>query len=205
MKIAVIDYGAGNVENVVRAFQHLSIKSNIVSRPDELESFSHVVIPGVGAFDFGMEMLRRRQLDQAITSFVGTGKPVLGICLGMHLLADLGHENGLNEGLHLIRSTVKPLDSIPELSINEIIPHTGWGKTFPSQTSNEIFNVGGDYYFAHSFYFDVADRNELDSYVQLGQAQIPASVKSENVMGVQFHPEKSGTRGLELLQKFLKM
>lgn len=200
--VGIVDYGAGNVENVFRAFRALSTESQLVSKGEEFSQYSHLVIPGVGAFNFGMDMIQERELASPIQEFVKSGKPLLGICLGMHMLADFGHENGVRAGLGLIKGEVKRLTNLPSKPQSETIPHMGWDRTEPLTKSGTIIDLGADYYFAHSYYFEVSNHFDLLSTFAWGETKVAAVIQSDNVTGAQFHPEKSGQQGLELLNRF---
>lgn len=200
--VGIVDYGAGNVENVFRAFRALNTEAQLVSNGAEFSQFSHLVIPGVGAFNFGMDMIHERELAAPIHEFVQSGKPLLGICLGMHMLADFGHENGVRAGLGLIKGEVKRLTTLPNKPQSETIPHMGWDRTEPVAKSGTIIDLGEDYYFAHSFYFEVSNHFDLSSTFAWGETKVAAVIQSDNVTGAQFHPEKSGQQGLRLLNRF---
>lgn len=200
--IGIVDYGAGNVENVFRAFRALDVNVDLVSKPSALANYSHLVIPGVGAFDFGMNQIIDLGFKEPIKDFVNTGKPLLGICLGMHMLADYGHENGGMAGLSLVPGEVRSMNSLKSRPIGETIPHMGWDATEMRTPLAKRAERGIDYYFAHSYFFDAESEKHLVSTFTWGEAKIAATVRSGNVLGVQYHPEKSGNQGIELLRRF---
>lgn len=200
--VAVVDYGAGNILNVLRAFGAQGVRAQLVSDPSGLEEHSHIVLPGVGSFRYGMEQLVSSGLAPAIRRLVGEGKPLLGICLGMQLLAEAGVENGTTPGLDLIGGTVANLrDSVGTQAATRV-PHTGWATVRARPGSDESIGHLGlplDAYFNHSFFLSDALAEQVVAVVEFGSTQIPAAVSWGSVMAVQFHPEKSGQPGLRFL------
>jgi glutamine amidotransferase len=199
-KIALIDYGAGNlrsVENALRAAGAGAIA--VTADPDVVRTADRIVLPGVGAFAACMGALSAidgmiAAMDEAVH---GRGMPFLGICVGMQLLADAGHEYGRHAGLGWIGGDVRlmqPHD--PALKI----PHMGWNDVRPSRPHPLI--VPGEAYFLHSFAFEVADPADVLATTEHG-VPVTAAVGRDNVVGVQFHPEKSQAYGLAFLERFL--
>jgi glutamine amidotransferase len=202
-RIAIIDYGAGNIQNVIRAFSHIGVSGRLVSRREDLEEFSHAVIPGVGSYRYGAENLRRTGLDQGIKAFASQGFPILGICLGMQLLSEDGFEHGSSKGLGLLPGSVIPIVEHHSAMSEERVPHTGWTRIEESIPFHSSLIQGGDYYFSHSYMFDArADPSIVSATYRRGQSSIVSAVERGNVYGVQFHPEKSGELGLDLLNRF---
>jgi imidazole glycerol-phosphate synthase subunit HisH len=202
--VAVVDYGAGNVLNVVRAFLSQGIDAELVADPQALSRYSHVVLPGVGSFRHGMTSLSESGLGNRIQYLVQAGKPVLGICLGMHLLANLGFEDGTTPGLGLIPGEVSNLREILVNDSGVRVPHTGWAQVVWRPAARLLSRVGQplvqDAYFNHSFFLAKPARAEVVATVQVGSREIPAAVERGSVLAVQFHPEKSGPEGLRLLR-----
>ena len=201
--IAIIDCGISNLTSVLHAFEFLKIPTQIVQRPEELKSFSHLVLPGVGAFPQGVENLRARGFFQAVPELVKSGKPILGICLGMQLLAELGEEFSLTPGLALIPGKVK---KIPTQSAEIRLPHIGWNSVTVHSPSALWRGLEKDptFYFLHSYAFADLPVELVAAHCEYGHSII-AAVERENVYGVQFHPEKSQKTGLKLLENFAKL
>lgn len=197
--IALIDYGAGNVFNVIKACRYLGVDVKLTADPATIQSADGVILPGVGAFKAAMANLKRKQLIKTIKNVVKAQTPLLGICLGMQMLFDSSTEFGLTKGLGLIPGSIVrfPADS------SLLIPQVGWNQN-QLQKANSIFKlVDGQYtYFVHSYYAK-CDSQYIVSTVDYG-VSVPAIVQRGNIYGMQFHPEKSGQVGLSLLQAFFK-
>ena len=196
MSIAVIDYGAGNLKSVTKAFEYLGYTADVVASPEQLLKYDALTLPGVGAFPKCMEMLRKRGLDQVVIS-EARKKPLLGICLGMQMLMDSSTEMGGDAGLGLIPGKVERIETDLKL------PHIGWNSlniTNPNALTKGLRN--GDYvYFVHSFAAKVTDPADLALTTEYGNA-VTAMVAKGNVYGCQFHPEKSGDVGMTILRNF---
>ena len=198
--IAIIDYGCGNLFSLSSSLESLGIDCKITSDKAEIENADKIILPGVGAFADAAKKLKESGLGQLVCDLAATGKPILGICLGMQMLFEKSFEYGAHMGLGLIKGYVGPLEGqIPkELKI----PHMGWNKLNFAK-ADPIFKYvePGDYmYFVHSFYARNCVENTL-AFAEYGVA-VPAIVKNGNVYGMQFHPEKSGAKGLALLKAF---
>ena len=195
--IAVIDYGAGNLKSVTKALCYLGYESRIVSDPEDLELADAMILPGVGAFPKCMAALRARGMDRAVTSQAGTGKPLLGICLGMQMLLEESHELGTTAGLGLIPGTVDRIETPLKL------PHIGWNglNILRENPLTAGLSQGDCVYFVHSFLAKPARREDVAMTVDYG-TDVTAMVARENVFGCQFHPEKSGDVGLTILKNF---
>lgn len=203
MNVIIIDYGMGNLGSVQRALEQCSARCAISSNPEDLTNATHIILPGVGAFSEGMNQIHQRGWFTAIREAVfQNSMPLLGICLGMQLLADIGDEGGKTSGLSLIPGEVCLLQ--PQ-SPKERIPHVGWNEIVKSGT-NPIFNDipdGSDFYFVHSYHFKVVNpQNIIATTAYCGE--FSSAVSAGNVFGVQFHPEKSQRSGFQLLRNFLK-
>lgn len=198
--VAVVDYGAGNILNVLRAFAVQGINSELVSEPKKLSQYSHVVLPGVGAFDYGMRNLTSSGLGDEIVALVANGRPVLGICLGMQLLAERGFENGLTPGLGLISGDIVHLNKLNPLDGPTRVPHTGWSSvTWRDGGESEAFQDLATAYFNHSFYLKNPHPSEVLAVTTFGESEIPIAIRAGSLFATQFHPEKSGKAGLRLL------
>lgn len=195
--IKIIDYGVGNLRSVQKAFEYLGYEAEITSDPDEAVEGSGIIIPGVGAFPDAMDNLKKRNMDKALQETVRLNKPVLGICLGMQLLFEKGYEVRECQGLGFIEGSIKRLESGVK------IPHMGWNSLNINRECQLLKGVGeGSYvYFVHSFYAEVKDENNLNASTFYG-TNLPAIVSSNNVFGIQFHPEKSGDVGMLILKNF---
>ncbi|MBQ3045951.1 MAG: imidazole glycerol phosphate synthase subunit HisH [Clostridia bacterium] len=201
--IAIIDYGCGNLFSLSSSLRSLGIECKITGDKDEIASADRIILPGVGAFGDAAQKLRDCGMVELIRKLADESKPILGICLGMQLLFERSFEYGAHVGLGLIKGYVGPLEGqIPE---NLKIPHMGWNKLNLAK-SDPIFKYieQGDYmYFVHSFYAKGCVENTL-AFAEYGVA-VPAIVKSGSVYGMQFHPEKSGAKGLALLKAFAEL
>jgi glutamine amidotransferase len=196
--IAILDYGMGNRASVQNALGFLGYESVVTRDPAVIASASHLILPGVGAFGDGMKAIRERGLDRVMTEEIAKGKPLLGICLGMQLLASRGEEGGSYEGLGCIPGVVKLL-SAGELRI----PHVGWNDVIPKAGENLFVGTEPNiFYFVHSFALVTDEASDVIATCEYG-SPFAAAVRRGNVMGVQFHPEKSQASGLRLLKNFL--
>ena len=200
--IAIIDYGMGNLRSVQKAFEYLGYEAVITDSPDVIASASHVILPGVGAFEDAAKKLRETGLGDVVKAQAKAGKYMMGICLGMQMLLDKSFEYGAHEGLGLISGNVTPIKGFvrPDLKI----PHIGWnGLHFKREHFLFKYIKEGDHaYFVHSFHAtdcekDVIATTEYDK-------ELTAAIGKENVLGCQFHPEKSGDVGLNILRAFVE-
>jgi glutamine amidotransferase len=200
MKIGILNYQAGNLGSITSAIRALSPEVRIIDKSDEVANNDVLIIPGVGAFGYGMDHLEASGLDHAIKEYFSSGKRLIGICLGMHLLASWGTEGSLRKGLDIIPGTVKKL----ERTGSDKVPHLGWDSV--KNINSAAANVQRDFYFAHSFYFDVdsAYTEFVTGTCAWGAGSIPAIISYENCTALQFHPEKSSEYGMLLLSGLLK-
>lgn len=200
--VAIIDYGMGNLRSVANALTSLEAAPAIVSRPEELSASERIVLPGVGAFADGMRNLREGGWVDALEEEVRLkGKPFLGLCVGMQLLADHGTEHGSNPGLGWIAGTVERIASDNGLRV----PHIGWNDvTFtPGHAMYDGLGESDAFYFVHSFVLRPADSSVVSGVCEYG-GDFAASVEVENIRAAQFHPEKSHHAGLRLLKNFVE-
>ena len=196
--IAIVDYGVGNVRSVINALRYIGSDVKVTREADEIGKAAGVILPGVGASGFAMEALG--ETAEVIRGEVKKEKPLLGICLGFQLLFDESHEHGVHKCLGLISGKVVP---IPE---GRTIPHMGWNMV-EFNNGMELFEGLGEgkhFAFAHSYYADVTDSEAQVAYTNYG-IDMTAAVQKGNVFGCQFHPEKSGNDGLEVLRNFEKI
>ncbi len=200
--IAVIDYGVGNVFSLCRSLEAIGQTPVVTGDPEELRKADRLFLPGVGAFADAAAKLRETGLDVVIKEEAAKGKPLMGICLGMQLLFEESYEFGRWEGLGLIPGKVVGMEGTipPELKI----PHIGWNRLlFPDKPRHPLLKTvkdGDCVYFVHSFYAANCDESVIAN-AEYGRV-LTAAVAKDNVMGCQFHPEKSGTVGLAILRTF---
>jgi glutamine amidotransferase len=193
--IGVIDYGMGNLGSVAKALTFLGFPAEIVSDPDRIASFDRLVLPGVGAMSYAMHNLGKSGLDQAIRTYVQTGRPFLGICLGMQLMFDRSEEGDVF-GLGIIPGIVRRFPTKSGLKI----PHMGWNQIADSRSP--LIKDGASFYFVHSYYACPQDERQTVAFCEHGLL-FSAAVQSGSILLTQFHPEKSGETGLELLSDWV--
>lgn len=198
--IAIIDYGAGNLFSVKNALDFLGLENKITKDPDDLRNADKLILPGVGAFADAMRMLNESGLVEVIREEVQK-KPLLGICLGMQMLFEKGYEFGETDGLGLIKGCVKLMEPEGNLAI----PHIGWNELEKNEECPLLAKCGeGEYvYFVHSYAAECDSKN-VAAYCDYGM-KVPALVFEGNVYGAQFHPEKSGETGLNILCCFAEL
>lgn len=200
--IAVIDYDMGNLHSVCKGLENAGATPKITDVPAEIETADAVLLPGVGAFDPAIQHLRSRDLVSPVKDAIASGKPFLGVCLGLQILFD-SSEEGKEPGLGIIPGVVRRFRSEPGLTI----PHMGWNQlefTQPSVPLWEHLPPQPWVYFVHSYYVDPIDPSVKAATVTHGTQHITAAIARDNLMAVQFHPEKSSTAGLQMLANFVK-
>jgi glutamine amidotransferase len=200
--IAIIDYGVGNIFSLSSSLKKLGIDSVVTSDKNVIRSANSLILPGVGAFGDAIDKLNECNLKEEIVNEAKNGKPLLGICLGMQLLFDKSYEYGTHEGLKLIKGDVVPLRGEIE---NLKIPHMGWN-SLDIKDQSKLFKYikNGDYvYFVHSYYAK-CNKENIIATSKYG-IDVTAAVSYENVYGTQFHPEKSGDVGLNILKAFAEI
>ena len=201
--IAIIDYGVGNLFSLISSFKYVGADVIVTSDAMEIRKADKIILPGVGAFGDAIKMLKESGLDKVVIEEAKSGKPLMGICLGMQLLFEKSYEYGEHEGLGLLKGSVVPMEgSLPkELKI----PQIGWnGLVFKKESPLFKYLKNGDFvYFVHSYYADNCEESLLAT-TEYGK-ELTAAVAYKNVMGCQFHPEKSGEVGLKILKAFCEM
>ena len=200
--IVIIDYGMGNLKSVKNALNFLGLESKISSDEEEIRNADALILPGVGAFPDAMETIERLSLDKIIKEEVAKNKPLLGICLGMQLLFENGFEGLERKGLGLLKGNIVKMKNDKKNNIK--IPHIGWNNLIYNK-KDELFNSieeGKFVYYVHSYFAQGYNDEDLVAYSEYGENKIPGVVRCKNVMGAQFHPEKSGTVGLAILKNF---
>ncbi|WP_207941028.1 imidazole glycerol phosphate synthase, glutamine amidotransferase subunit [Enterococcus sp. DIV2402] len=201
--IAIIDYGVGNLFSLSRSLEYLGIESTITNDLEQLKAADQIILPGVGAFGDAIQKLREHQLEEPIKQLVKDGKPLMGICLGMQLLFEKSTEFGEHRGLGLLSGEIVSLkEMLQDKNLTLKVPHIGWNELLVKKESVLLknFSVGEQVYYVHSFYATNCD----DSLVATSEygIEVPGLVQKGNVYGAQFHPEKSGTVGLQMLKAF---
>ncbi len=194
--ITIIDYGTGNLRSVAKAFEFLGHKVKITADLAEIEKGEKLVLPGVGAFGDCMAYLKEKGLDNLIIDWISVGRPYLGICLGMQVLFEKSTEHGEYEGLGVIKGEVKRFSSEVK------VPQIGWNRVEFSDNA-AIKPEDGYYYFVHSYYCVPDDVSIIWAKTEYGQKYCSAIAK-DNLLAVQFHPEKSSKIGLDLLDKWVR-
>ena len=201
--VAIVDYGVGNLFSLECSLNAIGAEVTVTADPEVLKKADQVLLPGVGAFGDAAEKLRSTGLDRVLKDLAAQGKPLLGICLGMQLLFEKGYEYGEHEGLGLIKGSVVPMEGVIPAELK--IPHIGWNALNFKKSSPLFANIkeGDCVYFVHSFYASDCDESVIAT-AEYG-AELTAAVASKNVFGCQFHPEKSGAVGLEILRAFTQL
>jgi len=192
----IIDYGLGNLNSVQKGFERVGLETKISSDIEEIRKSNSIILPGVGAFRDAVKLLEEKNLKNLIIEEVNKGKNILGICLGMQLLYDKSFENGEFDGLGLIKGNIKKFD------ISLKVPHMGWNN-LKFQQNNPILKYikEGDYvYYVHSYYAE-GEEEDLIAYSEY-EVKVPGIVNRENIYVIQFHPEKSGTVGHNILKAY---
>ncbi len=204
--VSIIDYGVGNTFGLMQSLKKIGVKTNIITTADEINNAERIILPGVGAFSFAINKLKELKLIDGINEFVKDGKPLLGICLGAQLLLDESHEDGINKGLSLIPGMVSLIDNTNKCKV----PHVGWSSIYKTETYGESCEIaskildGGKAYFVHSYEMKVPNEYVMMRTNYHGN-EINAFIKNNNIYGLQFHPEKSGKFGLNILKNFSEL
>ncbi len=201
--IAIVDYGVGNLFSLISSFKKIGADIEVTADPNVISKADGIILPGVGAFEDAARKLRDSGLDKVIIAEAQKGKKLMGICLGMQMLFEKSFEYGEHKGLGLLKGSIVPMkDSIPaELKI----PHIGWNALHFTRESNlfKYINANDCVYFVHSFYATDCEDSVIAT-AEYGK-ELTAAVQKDNIMGCQFHPEKSGEVGLNILRAFCEM
>ncbi len=207
INVGIIDYKMGNLLSLSRAFMHLNANPVIIEKPDDIKLVDILVLPGVGAFPDGMKMINENHFPGAINDFIKTGKNFMGICLGMQMMLSKGYEHKETSGLGLIEGSVRPLPNDTELKVPNINWHdiskpeiVSWDHSILKNTKE-----GSNFYFVHSFYTEPEFKENILAETHFGSLKFASAVKKDNVFGTQFHPEKSGNKGLRILETLLTL
>ncbi len=201
-KIGLIDYGMGNLKSVFKAFEKMGAKCEIITSGEKLLKMDKAVLPGVGAIKDCMENLKRLELVEPIYEFISSGKYFLGICLGMQALLEKSFEFGEVNALGIIKGEVVKFENLGNLPI----PHMGWNSIIIKKESPLFYGIksGDFFYFAHSYYVKLKNKKENEMSETEYGIYFTSSINKDNVFGVQFHPEKSQKKGLQLIENFIK-
>ena len=201
--VAIVDYGVGNLFSLKSSLAAIGAEVVVTAEKEILENADKIILPGVGAFEDAAKKLRNTGLDKVLIELANNGKPLLGICLGMQLLFEKSYEYGEHKGLGLIKGSVKPIKDV--ISKDLKIPHIGWNPLIFKKNSVLFSNInnGDCVYFVHSYY--ATDCEDAVIATSEYSAELTAAVQNKNVFGCQFHPEKSGNVGLNILKSFVNL
>lgn len=201
--IAIIDYGAGNIQSVYKALKFIGADCKVTSDKDEILNADGAILPGVGSFGDAMDTMTKRGIKDTIIEYTKSGKPFLGICLGLQLLFPESEETPGVKGLDIFKGTIT---KIPNQNRTLKIPHMGWNNISIKQKNGIFKGIEGKpyVYFVHSFYLKAQDKDIVAATTQYG-VEIDAAVQKGNIIATQFHPEKSGEVGLKMLKNFVEM
>jgi imidazole glycerol-phosphate synthase subunit HisH len=209
--VVVVDYGVGNLLSVTRALEHCGAAPRISSDPAEVRRAERLVLPGVGAFEACMSSLKGSGLDEPVLEFIASERPLFGICVGMQMLLEVGEEFGLHQGLGVIKGRVSRIPDRDSGGAKLKIPHIGWNGLQPGSgdagtwqgTVLDGIAPGEAAYFVHSYAAVPANPADCLALTFYGGQPITAAVARDNIVGTQFHPEKSGRVGLNMLRRFV--
>lgn len=215
-KIAIVDYGMGNLYSVAHACEKAGLQTMVTSHAGDISSADAVILPGVGAFGDAMEALRKRDLVKVLQDISASSKPFMGICLGMHLLMEEGNEFGCHEGLKIISGAVNRFESPKEVLGKVLkVPEVQWNRIFnvkedtdSNPWSRTMLNglADGEYmYFVHSFYAVPKDPDHILSISKYGHVEFCSCIRNKNIFACQFHPERSGKGGLQIYHNLAQL
>lgn len=206
-KVIIIDYGAGNIRSLINAFEYQNINVEATNDKTKIKNATHLVLPGVGAFPIAMKLLHDQNIIDLLKSHCFKKKPFLGICLGMQMMFDFSCEFKNTKGLGLIEGNVQKLPENETLKSKFKIPNIGWYKLINNTNNNKIsfFENNYSFYFVHSFHCLPKDQNKVLFYSNFNNYKFCSAICYENLLGFQFHPEKSRDPGLKLLKQFSNM
>jgi glutamine amidotransferase len=208
----VVDYGIGNVFSVCNALRAIGCEAQLTGDLAAIRKADRVILPGVGAFARAMDALHARGISDALRDFVATGRPFLGICIGMQVLMDRSSEFGDTQGLGFVPGTVERIASQSPFGHHLRVPHIGWAPLVPSHGSGEGWRrtalegadaAGDAVYFVHSYHCQPADPQQRIAHVDYDGLEVTAAIRRDNITGLQFHPERSGKAGQKILEQFL--
>ena len=205
LDVAIIDYNLGNLHSVYSACNYVGMKAKITSNKNEILNARSAILPGVGAFGEGMANLKSLELDQVILNFINTGKPFLGICLGLQLLFQESNEFGQFSGLGVIKGKVTKFNFYQDENKKYSVPQIGWNAIKKNKDWSgsllDLNNENDQMYFVHSYYVIPEDNDCILSTSKYGNTVYCSSISKDNIFAAQFHPEKSGKKGLSIYKK----
>lgn len=208
-RAVIVDYGIGNILSVRRALEHCGAEVTLATRSSEILDADHLVLPGVGAFRDGMAGLKKNGLDDAVLRYVETDRPMLGICLGMQMLATQSYEFGTHQGLDIIPGDVVAIPKLTPFGRSHKIPHIGWAPLDEVEqgsfrdTPLQSISPGEHVYLVHSFHVEPTNPADKIACYNYDGVEVTAAVRNGAIFGCQFHPEKSGPVGLRIIAAFL--
>jgi glutamine amidotransferase len=206
--VTIVDYGCGNLFSIARALETVGGTAEVSSDPEQATNAERLILPGVGAFGRAVDELGSHGMKDAVLKFVQTGRPFLGICVGMQMLFDSSAEFGSHTGLGLIPGNVQPIPETKCDGSRHPVPHIGWNKLSRGEAdwNGSILNglsANDSVYFVHSFYGQFSDPAHCLATCDYNGRNLTAAVSRDNITGLQFHPEKSGPTGLDILKRFV--
>ena len=204
MTVSIVDYGMANLRSVQKALAEVGVEAAIVSEPEQIEAAERIILPGVGAFADAVATLRSKHLVEPILQHIQRGRPMLGICLGLQMLFDVGYEDGEHRGLGVFGGTCERFDVDTTLGLK--VPHMGWNQLNVERASPLLRDIpaGAGVYFVHGYHVVPTDPDIIATTTDYGRPFV-SSVWRDNVMATQFHPEKSQKIGLQMLSNFAAM
>ena len=205
--ITIVDTRIGNIFNLTRALESINCKCVLTNNEKLIKKADRLLLPGVGAFQDGMNELKKNDLSKSIIEFSRSGKPLFGICLGMQLMMSFSTENGNHEGLNLIDGKVIRFDS-PKNNVDLFkVPHIGWNTLIKTKDNRLFQNLDKEpfMYFLHSYYVIPKNEQIILSLTNYGKNKFCSTFQNENIFGCQFHPERSGKQGIKILENFLNL
>ena len=201
MKLLILDLQVSNLFSIINAVKYLGYNYIVDNTKKNIENSDCIIIPGVGSFPYAMRQLNKNKLNETLKKESNKGKPIIGICLGFQLLFSKGEEFKITSGLDLVKGAVKILPTKKNLSV----PHVGWSQLIdPNKNNNKFFDKNDYFYFVHSYYVQPENKKIILSQTEYENFKFCSSIYHENIFGFQFHPEKSGRSGLNLLNKTLR-
>ncbi len=199
--IGIVNLGISNIFSICNAVKYLTRKTKVLEKPKDFSRLNGIILPGVGSFKEGINSLKEKKINNLLIKFANDEIPILGICLGMQLLADRGIEGGMNEGLGLISGEIKKLN----YKFCPKIPNIGWHQINVHKSDDLLNSDDLTFYFLHSYYFHCKEKTNVLATIKLLNKEITVVVKKKNIYGLQYHPEKSLNAGMNNLHSFIKI